>query len=222
LADLFSVKYTKSDDKNVVVLQETLLKLQEVEVKCVSYKDTYKGFSAIIASAYCAGSAQLFVASFLEKYPIPDGLDADFEVIFLENLEKQSLPMRETGIQALKTAIALSEKQGRWIDWTDKALATLSKESPKDYPPEKKEMRFFVESQYVPYKGPISIAVEESNIVPVDQPGDEIPPVEDVTPEDNAPNQEQDMPEEQSPMPEENIEQPNPEDANEPGSEDPQ
>ena len=222
LADLFSVKYTKSDDKNVVVLQETLLKLQEVEVKCVSYKDTYKDFSAIIASAYCAGSAQLFVASFLEKYPIPDGLDADFEVIFLENLEKQSLPMRETGIQALKTAIALSEKQGRWIDWTDKALVALSKESPKDYPPEKKEMRFFVESQYVPYKGPISIAVEESNMVPVDQPGDEIPPVENVTPEDNAPNPEQDMPEEQSPMPEENIEQPNPEDANEPGSEDPQ
>ena len=68
----------------------------------------------------------------------------------------------------LEQAIALSEKQGRWTDWTQLALDDLSAMDPKSYPPQKQEVLYPVSSVFVAPAGPISMdspnLVKESKV----------------------------------------------------------
>ena len=117
-----------------------------------------------MAGRYCAGSAELHMAEFFQKYLIPNNLvpgdeDASFnaQVVFEEQLAKIWEPARESAIVTLEQAIALSEKQGRWTKWTQLALDDLSALDPKSYPPQKQEVLYPMNSVFVAPAGPISM-----------------------------------------------------------------
>jgi len=156
--------YTRNDEKNAALIQSQLTALKALQEYCAKPGAEFQDFEALVAGRYCAGSAELHMSEFFQNYPIPDNLvpgdeEASFnaQVVFEEQLAKIWEPARESAIVTLEQAVALSEKQGRWTDWTQLALDDLSAMDPKSYPPQKEEVLYPMSSVFVSPAGPISM-----------------------------------------------------------------
>lgn len=178
-------KYTKSDQRNAELMQEAKNEFITLKDECLSYGEKYKDLAAIMAGGYCVGSAQLFLADFLRALPL-DNIPWEQQIIFEEKIEAEVTPIETAGIEGLGQVLQIGEKREVWNEWADLALAELSNRDPETYPPQKMEIRYQLDSQYVPVLGPISIELEKERIIEVNQ-EEEAP--EEVTPNDGTPEE---------------------------------
>ena len=193
LREFRKVKYGRNGEENQKMLIAQRDALVEIQTWCADLPQKFNDFEALIAARYCAGAAEMhysiFVLNFPEETFRPAGLSEDAlidaQIVFKDQINEAFKPemLKDNAITTLEQAITLSEKQGRWVSWTQLALNELSAMDPKSYPPQKSELYYSVQSVYVAPSGPVSVDVPG---VGLDEPSTDVLPVNENSEETNG------------------------------------
>lgn len=174
LQEFRKVKYGRNGEENQKTLIAQRDALVEIQTWCADLPKRFSDFEALVAARYCAGAAEMHYSIFVLNFPEdtfrPAGLSGDAlfdaQIVFKDQINEAFKPevLKDNAITTLEQAITLSEKQGRWVSWTQLALNELSAIDPKSYPPQKTELYYSVQSVYVSPSGPVSVDVPGAKI----------------------------------------------------------
>jgi TolA-binding protein len=112
--------------KKIEMRPELQKKYQEI----VSYKDPDWSIAALVR----VGQINQDLADAMLEAPVPAGLTPEQADIYIQELQKQALPLEETALNFYRKSIAVSSNKGLYNEWTIKAQELLRKYEPSKYP----------------------------------------------------------------------------------------
>jgi len=116
--------------KNLFKKIEIRPKLEKKYEEIVSYKDPDWSIAALVK----VGQISQDLADAMLEAPVPSGLTPEQADIYVEELQKQALPLEEKAIAFYRKAIDVSNAKGLYNEWTLKAQDYLKKYEPNKYP----------------------------------------------------------------------------------------
>ncbi|MBN2493410.1 MAG: tetratricopeptide repeat protein [Deltaproteobacteria bacterium] len=117
--------------RNLFKKIDTRPKLEKKYEEVVSYKDPDWSVAALVR----IGELSMDLATAMLEAPVPAGLTPEQQDIYVEELQKQALPLEEKSSGFLNKAIQVSNSKGIYNRWTLHAQDLLRKYQPNLYPP---------------------------------------------------------------------------------------
>jgi hypothetical protein len=119
------------------VLKKNLFKKIEIRPKLAKKYEEIVGYADpdwTVASLVRVGELSQNLADAMLEAPVPGGLTPEQADIYVEELQKQALPLEETAIMFYRKAIEVSNAKGIYNAWTLTAQDKLRKYEPARFP----------------------------------------------------------------------------------------
>ncbi len=128
--DLKLVLPPRTLKRNLFKKIEIRPKLEKKYEEIVGYKDPDWSIAALVR----VGRISQDLADAMLDAPVPAGLTPEQADIYIEELQKQALPLEEKAIIFYRKAIEVSNAKGIYNEWSIKAQDLLRKYEPSKYP----------------------------------------------------------------------------------------
>ena len=155
LIDFKQIKFGSNDVKNAEMIQAKAEELVEVERQAVALLSNYQDFEYGTGALYVIGEAYLAYADILYDAPAPKGLDEEEQFLYDETIAELRIPLEDKGKARLVKVLEKAKEARRWSQFQTKALETLNARFPREFAPEKAEVRGKTSGSAVRRAGPM-------------------------------------------------------------------
>ncbi len=135
------VKFGSNDTKNAELLGAKAEELKAIEINALAILKNYGDFEYGTGGLYISGEAYLAYADMLYDIPMPKGLDEEEVLLYEEALAENRIPLEDKGKARLVRVLETAKEQRRWSQFQTMAMNTLNERFPRDFAPEKEEVR---------------------------------------------------------------------------------
>ena len=156
------IRFSSNDTKNAELLESKLDALLAIDAKAAQLISNYKDFEYASGALYVAGEAYLAYSDMLFNTPLPKGLDEEEVLLYEEAIATSQVPLEDKGKARLVRVIDNAKTQKRWTQFQTLATNTLNARFPREFAPEKDEVRGTTASSGVKRAGPIPIRTGDS------------------------------------------------------------
>jgi tetratricopeptide (TPR) repeat protein len=163
---LTDVKFGSNDTKNAELLVAKLEALPAFEAKALDLLRTYGDFEYGTGSLYLIGEAYLSMADMLFNAPPPKGLDDEELILYEEIIAEKRVPLEDKGKARLLKVVERAREAKTWTRFQTKALESLSSRFPREFAPEKEEVRGKSSALTVRRAGPVALPVAPKTPAP--------------------------------------------------------
>jgi tetratricopeptide (TPR) repeat protein len=158
------VKFGSNDTKNAEILVSKADELVAIESRAAALVSNYQDFEYGTGALYVIGETYLAYADMLFEAPPPRGLDEEEVMLYEEVIAERRVPLEDKGKARLVRVLEKAKEARRWSQFQTKALAMLNERFPREYAPEKEEVRGKTSAFGVKRAGPVPLQLDpESN-----------------------------------------------------------
>ena len=155
------VKFGSNDNKNAEIIGAKAEELVAIEARAAALVSNYQDFEYGTGAIYVIGQAYLAYADMLFDLPPPRGLDDDELMLYEEVIAEKRVPVEDKGKARLVRVLEKAKEAGRWSQFQTLALNSLNERFPREFAPEKLEVRGKTGASAVKRAGPIPLQAEE-------------------------------------------------------------
>ena len=151
------VSFGSNDTKNAELLLAKADELVAFDGRATALVTRYADFEYSSGALYLAGEAYLAYSDMLFNAPMPRGLDEEEQFLYEEIIAERRVPLEDKGKGRLVLVLENAKKQKRWSAYQSESLRVLNERFPREFAPEKDEVRGQTRASGVRRAGPVPV-----------------------------------------------------------------
>ena len=163
LEEFRKINFGTNDTKNAEALGSKLEALVELDAHAKAVVTRYADFEYSSGALYVAGEGFLTYSDMLFDAPMPRGLDEEEQFLYEEVIAERRVPLEDKGKSRLVLVLTNAEKQKRWSPYQSEATRVLNERFPREFAPEKDEVRGQTRASGVRRAGPVPVRTDDGD-----------------------------------------------------------
>jgi len=161
LEEFRKIKFGTNDVKNAEALLAKADALVALDSRATAMVTRYADFEYSSGALYVAGEAYLAYSDMLFEAPMPRGLDEEEQFLYEEVIADRRVPLEDKGKGRLVLVLENAKKQKRWSPYQSEAMRVLNERFPREFAPEKDEVRGQTRASGVRRAGPVPLRTDD-------------------------------------------------------------